>query len=237
MACTRSPIITRKVKRDEFPFATYVFVADQLNLPTGLTTATLTGQTKSGVTFESQKDVLNIPDSARAFGTLKTKMGNVSFYKVARQDRGGRTRRRSSRSSNTPVVAGIREPGGPRHRQGQGGLHADPGGGGTRGEQWRPARRRCVPWSQSIGPTPQTSRAKIPVRLKHSMHDFLSCLSRASSRLRLRSDRQRSSVRPRHDEMRHGPPACGSGLASSSCPIPLGSSSPICGSPMHLWTA
>ena len=28
--------ITRKVKRDEFPFATYVFVADQLNLPAGL---------------------------------------------------------------------------------------------------------------------------------------------------------------------------------------------------------
>ncbi len=47
--------ITRKVRRDEFPFATYVFVADQLNLPAGLTTATLTGQTKSGVTFESQK--------------------------------------------------------------------------------------------------------------------------------------------------------------------------------------
>ena len=44
--------ITRKVKRDEFPFATYVFVADQLNLPPGLTTATLTGQTKSGVTFD-----------------------------------------------------------------------------------------------------------------------------------------------------------------------------------------
>ena len=55
--------ITRKVKRDEFPFATYVFVADQLNLPTGLTTATLTGQTFSGVSFSSQKDVLNIPDS------------------------------------------------------------------------------------------------------------------------------------------------------------------------------
>ena len=30
--------ITRKIHRDEFPFQTYVFVADQLNLPSGLTT-------------------------------------------------------------------------------------------------------------------------------------------------------------------------------------------------------
>ena len=72
--------ITRKVQRDEFPFQTYVFVADELSLPPGLTTATLTGQTKSGVTFESQKDVLNLPHSALAFGKLKKYMGNASYY-------------------------------------------------------------------------------------------------------------------------------------------------------------
>ena len=72
--------ITRKVKRDEFPFQTYVFVADQLKLPAGLTTATLTGQTKSGVTFETQKDVLNLPHSALAFGQLKKYMGNATYY-------------------------------------------------------------------------------------------------------------------------------------------------------------
>jgi hypothetical protein len=73
--------ITRKIRRDEFPFQTYVFVADQLTLPTGLTTATLTGKTYSGVTFESQKDVLNLPHSALAFGRLKKYMGNASYYK------------------------------------------------------------------------------------------------------------------------------------------------------------
>jgi hypothetical protein len=77
--------ITRKVRRDEFPFQTYVFVADQLNggagLPPGLTTATLTGQTNSGVNFESQKDVLNLPHSALAFGRLKQYMGNASYLK------------------------------------------------------------------------------------------------------------------------------------------------------------
>jgi hypothetical protein len=72
--------ITRKIQRDEFPFQTYVFVADQLKLPPGLTTATLTGQTNSGVTFETQKDVLNLPHSALAFGTLKKYMGNASYY-------------------------------------------------------------------------------------------------------------------------------------------------------------
>jgi hypothetical protein len=74
--------VTRKVRRDEFPFATYVFVADQLNLPPGLTTATLTGQTTSGVSFETQKDVLNIPGSARVFGRLRKYMGDASFYKA-----------------------------------------------------------------------------------------------------------------------------------------------------------
>jgi hypothetical protein len=72
--------ITRKVQRDEFPFQTYVFVADQLKLPFGLTTATLTGKTYSGVTFETQKDVLNLPHSALAFGQLKKYMGNASYY-------------------------------------------------------------------------------------------------------------------------------------------------------------
>jgi hypothetical protein len=72
---------TRKVQRDEFPFETFVFVADQLNLPFGLTTATLTGQTNSGATFETQKDVLNLPHSAVAFGRLKKYMGNASYYK------------------------------------------------------------------------------------------------------------------------------------------------------------
>ena len=80
--------ITRKVKRDEFPFQTYVFVADQLNLPAGLTTATLTGQTKSGLSFVTQKDVLNIPDSARAFGVLKKNMGEHLLLQGARQVRG-----------------------------------------------------------------------------------------------------------------------------------------------------
>jgi hypothetical protein len=74
--------IDRKVHRDEFPFQTYVFVANQLTLPTGLTTATLTGTTYSGVNFTTQKKVLNIPDSAKVFGKLKHYMGDASIYKA-----------------------------------------------------------------------------------------------------------------------------------------------------------
>ena len=101
--------IHRKVKRDEFPFETYVFVADQLHLPTGLTTATLTGQLKTGQTFSSQKDVLNIPDSARIFGTLKKKMGNLSFYKALSKIEAKNPSTAIS-VSNTPVVLASRNP-------------------------------------------------------------------------------------------------------------------------------
>jgi hypothetical protein len=72
--------INRKVQRDEFPFQTYVFVADQLKLPFGLTPATLTGTLTDGANFETQKDVLNLPHSALAFGKLKKFMGNATYY-------------------------------------------------------------------------------------------------------------------------------------------------------------
>ncbi len=45
-----------------------------------MTTATLTGKTTGGATFETQKDVLNLPHSALAFGKLKKYMGNASYY-------------------------------------------------------------------------------------------------------------------------------------------------------------
>ncbi len=44
--------------------------------------ATLTGQSKSGVPFESSKAVFNIPDSARLFGRLHRYMGGGTIYKV-----------------------------------------------------------------------------------------------------------------------------------------------------------
>ena len=74
--------IVRKTRRDEFPSATYVFVADQLNLPAGLQNVTLSGTLDNGVTkFTSTTAVLNIPDSAsRVFGRLHRYMGGGTIY-------------------------------------------------------------------------------------------------------------------------------------------------------------
>ncbi len=74
--------VNRKFRRDEFLNATYVFPAQGLNQPAGLYPATLTGQTNSGVPFESSKAVLNVPDSARLFGRLHRYMGGGTIYKA-----------------------------------------------------------------------------------------------------------------------------------------------------------
>ena len=166
--------ITRKVKRDEFPFATYVFVADQLNLPTGLTTATLTGQIEQRcVVRHSQKDVLNIPDSARAFGVLKQKMGNISFYKATRQDRGPASRQRDLGLEHSGD-ARVQKRRSTRHRQGQGELHASPGGGG-RTTADAAEKVRGPPGRRHRPDRPAThEQTKIPARLRHSIQDLAS---------------------------------------------------------------
>ncbi len=75
--------ITRKVRRDEFPMATYVFVADQLHLPKGLSNVTLTGTLNNGVTtFESSKAVLNVPYASTVKGPLHSYMGGGTIYKA-----------------------------------------------------------------------------------------------------------------------------------------------------------
>jgi hypothetical protein len=75
--------IVRKVRRDQFPMATYVFVADQLSLPKGLNTVTIAGTLKNGVTqFTSSSAVLNIPYAANAKGPLHRYMGGGSIYKA-----------------------------------------------------------------------------------------------------------------------------------------------------------
>src|SRR5262249_1922361 len=76
--------ITRKVRRDPFPEATYVFVANQLHLPKGLSTVTLSGTLDNGTTpFTSSPAVLNIPYAAQvgARGPLHHYMGGGTIYK------------------------------------------------------------------------------------------------------------------------------------------------------------
>ena len=164
--------ITRKIKRDEFPFATYVFLADQLNLPAGLTTATLTGQTTSGTLFQSQRDVLNITDSARAFGRLRKYMGDASFYKALAKVE-VRNPATVISVSSTPVTAVSRNPA----ARGIAKIKVDytpsvtPARGDARLEAEKLKVRPVVAIQRAEVPA---ERTKVPTRLRHSMDDFLS---------------------------------------------------------------
>jgi hypothetical protein len=164
--------ITRKVKRDEFPFATYVFVADQLNLPRGLTSATLTGQLKTGQTFVSQRDVLNIPDSARAFGTLKKKMGNASFYKALAKIEARHPSTVISVSS-TPVTAASRNTAARGVAKVK--VNYTPALRAVGNEAKAATGKVKVRPLVAIDRTERShEQTKIPVRLRHSMRDFAS---------------------------------------------------------------
>jgi hypothetical protein len=162
--------ITRKVHRDEFPFQTYVFVGNQLTLPAGLTTATLTGDTYSGFPFQTQKDVLNIKDSAKVFGQLKKYMGNASYYERLVKIE---TRNPSTVISvnNTPVTAVSRN----RAPKGAAAIKVD------YTPKVSPAGKVTTA-AESVKVRPVVSikhgdaaleRSTVPVRLRHSMNDYL----------------------------------------------------------------
>jgi len=145
-------------------------VADQLTLPAGLTTATLTGQTKSGVTFESQKDVLNIKDSARAFGQLAKYRGSASFYKAL-----AKIEARNSSTvisvNNTPVTVVSRNPA----ARGAAKIRVD----------YTPvvsSAAKAAREADKVKVRPVVSikrgdaaleRTNVPTRLRHSLDDFL----------------------------------------------------------------
>jgi hypothetical protein len=161
--------VTRKVQRDEFPFATYAFVADQLSLPAGLTTATLTGETYSGVTFSTQKDVLNIPDSARVFGRLRKYMGGGSLYErlVKYED----THPGSVISpDSTPVATVSRNP----HAKGAAKLKVD------YSPKIAPAAKETSAATVKVRPVVSIPRSRqehdasrVPTRVKYSMDHYL----------------------------------------------------------------
>jgi hypothetical protein len=162
--------ITRKLPRYEFPFATYFFVANQVNLPPGLTTATVTGQTKAGVTFQSQETVLNIPNSARAFGQLKKLMGNASIYKALAKVE-VRNPKAAIAVNNTPVIVGSRNPA----ARGMAQIRVDytpavSSGAKAATEAHKVKVRPVVSIQRSQA---SQERTKVPVRLRHSLDHFL----------------------------------------------------------------
>lgn len=74
--------ITRKVRRDPFPMATYVFVANQLHLHPGLNDVTLSGTLNNGMTkFQTSNVVLNVPYASQIKGNFAKYMGSGGVYK------------------------------------------------------------------------------------------------------------------------------------------------------------
>ncbi len=71
---------TKHFPHSEFLNETFVFVAKDMNLPAGYTTATFTAQTYSGQQITSSKQVLNIPYSAKVPGRLHFLMDKGSTY-------------------------------------------------------------------------------------------------------------------------------------------------------------
>ncbi len=161
---------TRKVRRDEFPFETFVFVANKLTLPAGLTPATLTGQTFSGASIETSKDVLNIPHSALVFGQLKKFMGNASYYKSLAKFEHKHPSAVISDSS-TPVTAVSANP--------------SPTGNAAIKVNYTPKLSAAgnAPKAETVKVRPVVSipradateaKSSVPTRVRHSMEHFLS---------------------------------------------------------------
>ena len=92
------------------------------------------------MTFKTQKDVLNLPHSALAFGKLKKYMGNASYYeRLAKIE--ARNPSIANTASGATVSLASRELEGNGSRRGQGRLHAQ----GLRGRQGRQGRGRQGP--------------------------------------------------------------------------------------------
>jgi hypothetical protein len=165
--------ITRKVRRDEFPIATYVFRADQLHLPRGLNTVTLAGTLKNGTTtFQSSREVLNIPDSARVFGQLKHHLGNGSIY-------GRLAKLEATFPTSVPIPTGT-------GATVSVSANPAPRGLATLKVHYTPrvttsppqASRRAAPRPRPVVSIPKGHAAgetavNVPTRLRHSMHEYL----------------------------------------------------------------
>jgi hypothetical protein len=172
--------VTRKVRRDEFPIATYVFPADELHLPRGLTNVTLAGTLKNGTTtFQSSRAVLNIPDAARVFGQLKRHLGNRSIYPMLSKLEAEFPTTVPIRSSSGVAVATSANPA--PHGLARLKVHyaplvtASPPKAAARREAPRPVV--SIPKRHAAGET----TVKVPTRLRHSLHEYLAHADSRSS--------------------------------------------------------
>jgi hypothetical protein len=173
--------ITRKVRRDPFPTATYVFVANQLHLPKGLSNVTLAGTLDNGVTkFSTSNAVLNIPYAANVKGPLHHYMGGGTIYealsKIEQRHPGV-----AIPSSNATAVSrsANREPGKTAKLE----VSYAPVVHSTKAEAAKATPRPVVSIKRAA-PGSADVVTKVPTLLRHSMNDYLTQSAGEASRSR-----------------------------------------------------
>jgi hypothetical protein len=181
--------ITRKVRRDPFPEATYVFVANQLNLPKGLSNVTLSGTLKNGVTtFNSSTAILNIPYASQvAKGPLHRYMGGGTIYNALAKIEVKHPGTVAIPSSNAKVVSrsANRTPG----RTAKIDVSYTPVLHSARKEAVRRAPRPVVSIKRAEPSAAHDVISKLPTMLRHSMNDFLNHVSGHAPRSQARARR------------------------------------------------
>ncbi len=167
--------VTRKVRRDEFPMATYVFVANQLNLPRGLDNVTLQGTLNNGQTkILSSNAVLNIPYAANVKGPLHSYMGGGTIYRALSKIEAKHPGTVAIPSSNAQAVStsANRAPGAMAKVDVSyaPAIHSVGKRAAARAEAPRPVVSipRAEAHANAAGTAP-----KLSVRLRHSMTDYL----------------------------------------------------------------
>jgi hypothetical protein len=177
--------ITRKVRRDPFPMATYVFVADQLHLPKGLSNVTLTGTLNNGLTtFESSTAVLNVPYASQIKGPLHRYMGNGAdlYQRLSRVE--SKNPGVAIPSTNSVALSRSANPAPGRTAKLQ--VSYAPVVHAAGKETAREAPRPVVK-IQRAGAAAAGAISKLPTLLRHSMSDFLDQVSSPSPAGRARA--------------------------------------------------
>jgi hypothetical protein len=178
--------ITRKVRRDPFPEATYVFVANQLHLPKGLSNVTLSGTLNNGTTtFKSSTAVLNIPYASQvAKGPLHRYMGGGTIYESLAKMEKRHPGTVAIPSSNAAAVSRS--------------ANREPGKSARLDVSYAPVLHSAKKGAPRTAARPVVSikRAeagshdvvtKLPTMLRHSMNDFLNHVSGHAQRTRARA--------------------------------------------------
>jgi hypothetical protein len=174
--------ITRKVRRDPFPEATYVFVANELHLAKGLNNVTLSGTLNNGTTkFTSSTAVLNIPYASQvARGPLHRYMGGGTIYEaLAKLEKKHPGVTITSSSASAVSRSANREPGNT--------AKLDVSYAPVVHSAKREATPRPVVSLKRAEASPTDVVTKLPTLLRHSMNDYLDHAGSQASRTKARA--------------------------------------------------